>query len=122
MLAEKRVDLCADTQVRQALFRYIESGHVSELREILVSHPNLVSGGSGDYPDVHRLMDVVIDGSGFRVCRRISDGKSIRFAPINDISNVPGVPLWLSGERLILWAAHEEENPADSPFDWIQYR
>lgn len=122
MLAGKRVDLCADTQVRQALFRYIESGDVSELREILVSHPNLVSGGAGDYPDVHRLMDVVIDGSGFRVCRRISEGESICFAPINDISNVPGVPLWLTGERLTLWAAQEEENPADSPFDWIHYR
>jgi hypothetical protein len=34
----------------------------------------------------------------------------------------PGVPLWLTGDALKLWACDENENPNKGRVDWEKYR
>jgi hypothetical protein len=109
------------SQIKDALFRYLESGDLTELGNLLISCPEIISVNHGEYPDVHRLMDFQLGRKSFRVCRQISQGENITLTPLDDPSDTPGVPLWLTGEKLMLWAAHEKENPSDGPTDWSKY-
>lgn len=114
--------MCICDRVRDVLLRYLDSHDAIELVELVSAHPEIISMNYGDYPDVHRMMDLMINGVNFRVCRQISKKENITLTPVGEISNVPGVPLWLTGEKLILWAKREEESPSDGPIDWNQYR
>ena len=109
-------------QLKSALSRYLESGDGVELRQVLSAHPEVISEEHGEYPDVHRLVDLRVGERNFRVCRQISQGELITLVPIGELFDTPGVPLWLTGEKLTLWATNEEESPSDEPTDWSQYR
>ncbi|ALV08952.1 hypothetical protein [Roseateles depolymerans] len=109
-------------QLKDALISFLESGDATEIGEIIASNPDLVSFNCGDYPDVHRVMDLQLNGKSFRVCRQLSRAENITLTPIDEPSETPGVPLWLTGERLMRWATDETENPADEPTDWSKYR
>ena len=109
-------------QLKSALSDYLEHDDEAELSHILASNPEVVSAEYGEYPDVHRLVDVRIGERSFRVCRQISQGELITLTPIEEVIDTPGVPLWLTGEKLALWAANEEEDPSDEPTDWNRYR
>ncbi|WP_159674593.1 hypothetical protein [Andreprevotia sp. IGB-42] len=110
------------SQLKHALSHYLESGNEEELRQALTAHPEVISAEYGEYPDMHRLVDLRIGGRNFRVCRQISQRESITLIPIEDLVDTPGVPLWLTGEKLVVWATDEEENPSDEPTDWDRYR
>lgn len=110
------------SQLRSALLCYFESGDATEFCNLTSSHPEIIATDYGEYPDMHRLMDLRVGERNFRVCRQISRGEMISLVPIEELFNTPGVPLWLTGEKLALWAANEEKNPSDEPTDWNQYR
>jgi hypothetical protein len=110
------------SQLRVALHNYLTSGDEVELRNLISAHSEIISREFGEYPDVHRLADIKIGGQGFRICRQISQDESITLVPIEEIFDTPGVPLWLTGEKLLLWASNETENPSDEPTDWDPYR
>jgi len=93
-----------------------------ELNQIITAHPEVISEEYGEYPDVHRLVDLRIANRNFRACRQISKGESITLTPIEELFDTPRVPLWLMGEKLALWATDEEEYPSDDPTDWDRYR
>lgn len=67
-----RVCLSIQCQLKSALFRYLESGDSAELFKVLSIHPEIISEKYGEYPDVHRLIDLRVGERGFRVCRQIS--------------------------------------------------
>jgi hypothetical protein len=110
------------SQIKDALLRYLESGDVTDFGRLIDACPEIISIGYGEYPDMHRLMDLKVEDRNFRVCRQISQKENITLTPIDDLSDTPGVPLWLTGEKLTLWAAHEQENPSNEPTDWSKYR
>lgn len=118
----RRAFLDIQGQLKSALFHYLKSGDDLELQQVIAANPEIISTEYGEYPDVHRLVDVRIGGRNFRVCRQISRGELITLTHIEDLFDAPGVPLWLTGEKLVLWAADEEENPSDEPTDWDRYR
>ncbi|WP_156331365.1 hypothetical protein [Pseudomonas kilonensis] len=108
-------------QLKSALFRYLEFGDSAELFKVLSIHPEIISEKYGEYPDVHQLIDLRVGGRGFRVCRQISQGELITLVSIEEVFDTPGVPLWLTGEKLVLWAIDEKESPSDEPTDWSRY-
>ncbi|MBB5020610.1 hypothetical protein HNQ59_003935 [Chitinivorax tropicus] len=108
--------------LKRALSHYLEFGDSEELRQILNAHPEVISAEYGEYPDMHRLMDLRIGDRNFRLCRQISQQESITLIPIEELFDTPGVPLWLTGGKLVLWATDEKENPSDEPIDWNRYR
>jgi hypothetical protein len=116
-----RACLSIQRRLKSALFQYHESCDGVELFEVLSTHPEIFSGKYGEYPDVHRLIDLRVGARGFRVCRQISQGELITLVPIEEVFNTSGVPLWLTGEKLVLWAIDEKESPSDEPTDWSRY-
>ena len=113
----------AQHRLREALRKYVETGDESEMQAAIDAHPELISESAGEYPDFHRVMDLVVGGRSFRVCRWISKGEMLLLVPTKraDPSNA-GVPLWLSRDRLRDWAEEEEENPSQDATDWEEYR
>ena len=113
----------AQHRLKEALRRYVESGDNSEVQAVIDAHPALIRDDGGEYPDFHRILDLVIDGRSFRVCRWISNGERLSLVPTERAQpSVSGVPLWLSGQRLRDWAQEEEEEPSQDATDWEQYR
>lgn len=110
------------SELKAALNHYFSSGDTSKLQSVISAHSDLVSTEYGEYPDFHRIVDIQIGSGNFRVCRQISQGEMLTLLPVNEALDMPGVPLWLEGEKLRGWARNEEENPSDGPTNWDQYR
>ena len=108
-------------KLKLLLSDYFESGDEAGLLAILEEHPEVVSTEYGEYPDFHRITDVHLGSKIYRVCRQISQDEKLTFIEIDELSDqVPGVPLWLEGEKLKAWA--EEDSDTDEPVDWESYR
>ncbi|MNY49106.1 hypothetical protein D3C86_1845000 [compost metagenome] len=88
----------------------------------MLSHPAIIPRLSDEYPDAHRLLDLRLGGENFRVCRQISRKEMIVLVPTEELFDTPGVPLWLAGEKLALWAMNEAQDSSDEPTDWSRYR
>ncbi|MCE3607541.1 hypothetical protein LXA47_28635 [Massilia sp. P8910] len=97
------------SELRFALSDFLVSGNAAMLQFIIEKNPEIVVSYKGEYPDVHRITDVSLGDKCYRVCRQISAGEKLIFAPINEVMVEPGVPLWLSGEKLNVWAELEEK-------------
>lgn len=108
-------------KLKLLLSDYLESGDKSGLLAILEEYPEAVSAESGEYPDFHRITDIQLGSKIYRVCRQISQNEKLTFMEIDELKDqVPGVPLWLEGEKLKAWA--EEDSDTDEPVDWESYR
>jgi hypothetical protein len=108
--------------LKSALTDFLDSGNDAALKNIIDIYPATVSSMSGDYPDMHRVMDLIVGNKCYRVCRIISQNEKLILVEINEIMDSPGVPLWLCGEKLLEWAFSEEENPSSDPVDWEYFR
>lgn len=104
------------------LTEFLQTGASDRLQTWIQSHPEVLVAPLGEYPDVHRIVDVRLETGEFRICRKISAGEALTAAPIEKPSKSPGVPLWLTGEKLREWAALEAQEPSDEPTDWGKYR
>ncbi|RCS56456.1 hypothetical protein [Parvibium lacunae] len=109
-------------ELKSSLINFLTSGDESSLIAMIDEHPEIVTSVYGDYPDFHRVVDVVIGGKYYRVCRQISNDERLTLSVIDEPSDVSGVPIWLEGEKLRKWAEAEEEDPSDEPVDWEKYR
>ena len=87
---------------------------------------------SHDYPEIHRLLDFIVDGKSYRVCRCVTCGEKLFIFTIPEADiDTPGVPFDLSGEALHRWvrdekAAEEDEDDDENrslytPGDWSRY-
>jgi hypothetical protein len=109
-------------QFKHQAHEFANTGDGAGLSALIANHPELCTTQAGEYPNFHRILDIWVGGRFFRVCRQISHGEALVAVPIDEPSDVPGVPLWLTGEKLREWAVDEEENPSDEPTDWNKYR
>jgi hypothetical protein len=74
--------------------------------------------GQAEFPEVHRLCDVVVGGNGWRVARVVDvvTGESRLFVEETDVPlPEPGVPYSLQGDALLEWVRAETESPSDEP-------
>ena len=101
---------------------FLQTGASDGLQTWIQSHPEVLVAPLGEYPDVHRIVDVQLETGVFRICRQISAGEELTAAPIDKPWKSPGVPLWLTGDKLRQWAALEAQEPSDEPTDWSTYR
>lgn len=116
------VNMNIQNEIKSALVVFLDSGDESLLQSIIAAHPEIVTSNYGEYPDTHRVVDVCIGNKKYRVCRQISNGEKLTFSSIDEVMDDSGVPLWLTGEKLMIWAKSEEENPSDEPTDWESFR
>ncbi len=74
-----------------------------------------------DYPVKHRLFDLEVDGTGYRVlrCADCEERISIQECPGAD-DLMPGVPLELAGWRLRVWIEDAREGKCVRPV-WADY-
>ena len=106
--------------LKAALIDFYENGNKSGIKQIIKNHPEIVTPVHGGFPDLHRIFDISIGFRSYRVCRMISEGEKLTLSLIkNDASSdVDGVPIWLNGEKLKVWA----ENPTEEDTDWELWR
>lgn len=109
-------------QFRQQANEFVNTGDGASLATLIATYPELRTTEVGEYPDFHRIFDIRVGHQVFRVCRQISQGETLVAVPIDEPSDMPGVPLWLVGEKLREWADDELQNPSDEPTDWNKYR
>jgi len=109
-------------QFKHQASEFANTGDGASLCALIATHPELCTSQVGEYPDFHRILDIRVGNQVFRVCRKISEGEMLVAVPVGEPSDVPGVPLWLAGEKLHQWATDEIENPSDEPTDWNKYR
>jgi len=78
-----------------------------------------------DFPVAHRICDVQLDGSAFRVVRVFDPADhtaKLYIYPTDSPSFAsPGVPLQLGGAALQQWVEDELRSPADDRAEWSRY-
>jgi hypothetical protein len=68
-----------------------------------------------NWPELHRICDVVVDGQGWRVCRlvdSVTGDRSLFLDPTDTPSGDPGVPYSLQGQALLKWVRAESASPS----------
>ncbi len=110
-------------QIKAALESFLDKSDPNSLQHLLTDNSVVCAGVNGDYPNLHRIMDILIGKSWYRVCRKASADEQLFFVPIDAPDNtVPGVPLWLEGEQLRKWIEDEEAEPSEGPINWDKYK
>jgi len=112
------------SEIRKALRTFLETDDDTELERLVSSHPEIIEEPTGKFPDLHRLMDVVVGDEFFRVSRQISKGERIYLVPLHEglFDERIGVPLWVTGEALERWAEEEENDPRkEEERDWQRF-
>lgn len=109
-------------QLKHQASEFANTGDGAGLCALIANHPELCTTEMGEYPDFHRVLDIRVGHQVFRVCRKISEGETLVVVQIGEPSDMAGVPLWLTGEKLREWASDEVDNPSDEPTDWNKYR
>ena len=110
-----------DDELRKAVEAFFSGAH----EELLgyVNANGFDSEPTGSYPDLHRIADIRLAGIGIRLLRKTSENEKLFLVTIPEPNeDVPGVPFWLSGNKLAEWAKEEKENPSDEKIDWEKYR
>ena len=112
------------TNLKTALIDFYDNGNKSGIKQIIKNYPEIVTPVHGDFPDLHRIFDISIGFRSYRVCRKISEGEKLTLSLIkNDASSdVEGAPIWLTGEKLRVWAESEVESPSKEAIYWEVWR
>lgn len=114
-----------DHQLRQAWELYLQTGEETPLLDLIHAHPEARASCSHEYPFVHRIHDIMLNGEIYRVIRCLHCNERLRFLP-KETKNISltqeGVPYWLTGPALAAWAAQEDPDSSGGPVDWEQYR
>lgn len=108
----------------QAWEKYLDDANESALLSAIESNKSKIPD-TFDYPYVHRICDIKLNGKPFRVVRVVDIKKKVIMLSINP-TNTPrfqesGVPYELKGEKLFKWIEAEEENPSKEDTDWNVY-
>lgn len=76
-----------------------------------------------EHPAVHRLFDFVVEEKGYRVCRcaRCGDQIFVEDCEVAYTRAQIGVPMELTGWRLLRWVEEEADRPAEREVDWRRY-
>jgi len=111
-------------RLKEALQVFFDSDDKTQLAEFIADNACLNINMDGEYPDEHRIIDLRIGDSCYRIGRLSSqnDLLSIEKIPDSKFHEEPGVPFWLEGESLRQWVMKEKEEPSKGPVDWEKYR
>jgi hypothetical protein len=115
-------------ELKKAWEEYLNSSDSDALLSAIERHANPVPLGA-TYPNFHRVCDLQIGFTSFRVSRLAADSETIFISPC-DTPNFArtGVPYWLQGEQLQRWIRLEtglEEDDrfqAEADVDWNIFR
>lgn len=114
-----------DHQLRQAWELYLRAGDETPLLDLIHANPEASAECSHEYPFVHRIRDIMLNGEIYRVIRCIHCNERLMFLP-KEAKNVSldreGVPYWLTGAALEARAEQEDPDSFGGPVDWEQYR
>jgi hypothetical protein len=112
-------------QLRALWEAFTLSGDASPLTTFLAKHAWTRRHCGHEYPYLHRIGDVILEGRAFRVARCTSCGEELSFEPLvpeQAAVESPGAPYWLTGDGLKRWTAAEAANPSKASIDWDAYR
>ena len=76
------------------------------------------ASGEAQWPEVHRICDVLVDGQGWRVCRvvdSITGDLSLFLMKTDSPSTDAGFPYDLQGDALVEWVRAEILSPSKEP-------
>jgi hypothetical protein len=110
-----------------AFDRFLSDRDEAALLAAIAEHGGRAPSIDLDCPVAHRICDVCLGGSGYRVVRVADpddhttklyiyamDSKALSFAK-------PGVPFRLQGEALWQWVEDELRSPTEDRVDWSRY-
>ncbi len=100
-------------------------GQALPLLTFFDAHPQSMADCGHEYPSVHRVCDISLDGKAFRVTRCFTCGEALSFRPIPpEIAgpNESGVPYWLSGDKLAQWVKDVSSDDPKDDTDWERYK
>jgi hypothetical protein len=110
-------------QFRALWEAFANGGDAAPLLAFLREHPEAAVHCGHDYPQLHRVMDVMLDGKPYRLLRCATCGEELTLAPLDaSAATSEGVPYWLNGVKLLDWVEDERRSPAEEPVDWERYR
>ena len=111
---------------RPAWERFLVDGDAAALLAAVRAKPPRARPFDAEYPALHRIRDVELDGVAYRVTRLLDadDGEERLFIEPTDVPDYAhgGVPYWLQGEALRRWVLGEEASPSKDVVDWEAYR
>lgn len=105
--------------------QYTRDGNPVELLRFIREHPGVTTTSGQQYPRLHRICDVILEGQAYRLLRHAHWIEYLILKPIpRGIADPdrPGVPYWLTGAQLRRWVQDELTSPTKAPTDWEQYR
>lgn len=95
------------------------------LRAVLRQLPDGEPPGNADYPMLHRICDVILQGQAYRVSRFVdlADGRERLFIATTQFADPKqgGVPYQLQGVKLRRWICKERESSAKASVAWDKY-
>lgn len=112
-------------QLRLVWELYLNTGEATSLLAFIEAHPQSMQACGHEYPHLHRISDIVLNGRAFRVTRCFACGEELSFLPISSDTAAPklgGVPYWLSGAKLGQWIEDESREDPEEDVDWEKYR
>jgi hypothetical protein len=108
-----------------AFERFLRDRDEAALLAVVHEHGGRAPSKEVHYPVAHRICDVRLGGSVFRVVRvaDLDDHTTRLHIYLTDSPSLtqPGVPFRLRGEALWRWLEDESKSPHDAPADWSRY-
>ena len=112
-------------QITLAWQKFLNDRNEEELKEQIDNNPIDISINA-EYPYFHRLQDISLCGSTYRVNRLFDSETHTEEIIIEETSHPrfdePGVPGWLTGDKLQKWIIDEVREPAKGPVSWEKYK
>ena len=110
----------------QAAFeRYLADCNESALLLAIQRYGGRAPSCDFDWPSAHRIGDISLGGSSYRVIRVFDpDDRSTRlyiYSTNSPHNAEPGVPFRLQGEALQRWIEDELQLPTKAPVPWSRY-
>ncbi len=102
---------------------YLDDNDAPAFRAAIAEYGEVQPPLTAEYPELHRVADVVLDGHGFRIVRYVHGDAETLFVVSHSATDPheQGVPYSLSGLQLRRWIEDESRNPSKDPTDWDSY-
>jgi hypothetical protein len=106
----------------------MRDGDSTQLLRFVREHPGVTTTSGQQYPYLHRICDVILEGHSYRLLRHAHWTQYLILKPIpREIAfpQRPGVPYWLQGEQLRRWVQDVKSGEVpemNNPAYWDRYK